>query len=86
MPALTSEKKRRFDALVGAAKRAAKPEAEAAVEKSAVEIAQARGIDIATARAVVQSSLDGKLTSHDLLEFDDADIDVVSVADVLSRP
>ena len=56
-PPLTSEQNRQFEALVTAAKKAAKPEAEAAIEKSAEEIAEVRGIDMAAARAVVRSSL-----------------------------
>ena len=83
-PPLSVEEQHRFNVLVTEAKRAAAPEAEAAVERTVVEIAQARGIDLPTARAVVRSSLSGDLTSHDLLEFDDDTI--VSVADVLADP
>jgi hypothetical protein len=85
-PPLTVDEQRRFDAMLAAAKLAAKPEAEAAVEASAEQIAQARGIDLAEARTVVRSSLTGTLTSHDLLEFDDDGIGTRSVADVLADP
>jgi hypothetical protein len=85
-PPLTQEEERRFEELVAAAKRAAKPEAEAAVERAAEAIAQDRGIGIDAARAVIQSSLRGDLTSHDVLQFDDEEIAAVSVADVLADP
>jgi hypothetical protein len=85
-PPLTREEERRFDELVAAAKRAARPEAEAAVEKAAEAIAQDRGMEIDAARAVIQSSLRGDLTSLDMLQFDDDVIDAVSVADVLADP
>ena len=64
MPALTAEEERRFTHLVTAAKQAAKPDADEAIEKAAAEIAHDRAIDLDTARAVVASSLKGDLTSH----------------------
>src|SRR4051794_14406503 len=69
-PPLDHDEERRCDELVKAAKRAAKPQAEAAAEKAAKTIAQQRSIDLDTAREVIAASLRGDLASNDLLELD----------------
>ena len=81
---LTRDEESCFDGLVAVAKQAAKPEAEAVVEKAAGELARDRGIEIEAARAVVRSSLAGDLTSRDVLVFDDPGIGSISVAEVLA--
>jgi hypothetical protein len=85
-PPLTPEEERRYDDLVAAAKRAKRPESEAAQEQAATTIATLRGIDLMQARAVVAASTRGELWSWDVLHLDDETIGKVSVADVLADP
>ncbi|HEX2525293.1 MAG TPA: primase-helicase family protein [Geminicoccus sp.] len=84
VPPLTADEEAQFTKLVTAAKLAAKPEAEAAIEKAAEAFAHSRGIDVAEARTIIVSSLEHKLVSRDVLEFDDDT--TASVADILADP
>jgi hypothetical protein len=85
-PPLTPEEERQYNELVEAAKREKQPEVEIAVEKAAKTIAKTRGIAIEKARAVIAASTKGELLSWDSIEFDDPDIGVVSIADILTDP
>lgn len=85
-PPLTAEAERQFQSLVTEAKRAAEPEAEAAVEKAAGKLAQDCAIPIETARATIRASHEGRLLSWDEVHFDDDELGVVSVADILADP
>ena len=85
-PPLTEAERRQVEALVAAAKAAAKPAAEAAVEAAAEELAEKRSIAIEKARAVVAASTRGELLSWDSVQFDDPELDVVTVADILADP
>ncbi len=85
-PPLTAEEERQFQSLVTEAKRVAEPEAEAAIEKAAGKLAQDCAIPIETARATIRASHEGRLLSWDEVHFDDDEIGVVSVADILADP
>jgi putative DNA primase/helicase len=85
-PPLTEAERRQFEELVAAAKAAAKPTAETAIEAAAGELAEKRSIAIDKARAVVAASTRGELLSWDSVHFDNPDLDVVTVADILTDP
>jgi hypothetical protein len=85
-PPLTDAEMQRHQALVDAAKRAAKPEVETSREKAAEKLAADRDIPIASARTMVTASTNGMLLSYDELHFDDEEIGVVSVANILADP
>ena len=85
-PPLTDDQERQYQAMVAAAKDALEPEAEASREAAAEEIAKEQNIPIEAARKVVSASLAGNLLSYDAVEFDDPDLGVVEIADILADP
>ena len=83
-PPLTDAEMQRYQSLVDAAKAELKPEVEKSKEKAAEKLAAERDIPIETARGTIAASTNGELLSWDEVHFDDEEIGVVSVADILA--
>ena len=85
-PPLTADEERQYNELVAKAKGEAEPAAEAVRELAAERMAEKHGIPIESARAAIAAGNKGELWSFDEIHFDDEEIGVLSVADVLADP
>lgn|GEM_PF-2554648 len=85
-PPLTDEERKTVAELKRQARIATEPEAEKAVEAAVADLVKRKGISTERARATIIASTKGNLTSWAELHFDDDELGLVTVTDVIADP